>query len=52
MSMSLARIAIPSSTIFAPFVDERVDEPLDDLLVADLARRDAEARRGASRSCR
>jgi hypothetical protein len=40
--MSLARIAMPLVDDLRALVDERVDEALDDLLVADLARRDAE----------
>jgi hypothetical protein len=45
MSMSLALLAMPSSRIFAAFVDQRIHQPVHDLVVADLARRDAQ--RGA-----
>jgi hypothetical protein len=35
-------LAMPSSTIFAPSLTSAYDQALDDLVVADLARRDAE----------
>ena len=47
MSMSEARCAMPSSRMRAPSLTSAIDQPLDDLVVADLARRDAVAARSS-----
>ena len=52
--MSMSRRAQRDALVddLRAFVDQREDQAVHDLVVADLARRDAERRRGASRSCR